>query len=310
MNNSQPFGGKVIVFLGDFKQLMPVEPGRRYPATVKDCSWWTQCQVLRFTKNWRAVQHPEFCDLLEQVGNGQLQQVAVPATSKVSCLSDLIARVYGNDMTTVSNSRHLIMAFTLQTCNDVNAACMAALPGEPFLSSAFDDTKDNRQPDLYNDDYLASLSLHGVPPSLLSLKVGARYMITKNYNPSVGACNGTMCELQQVSRNTCHVKIQSGCHTGRVICLPRCSCHVSRENSGLPFEFTRVQFPLIPAYCVSVHKSQGQSLAKIGLIVDQESFAHGQVYTALSRTSSWLNITVMLPNDISHVTNKVHQHFL
>ena len=310
MNSSAPFGGKVVVFLGDFKQLLPVEPGRRYPATVKNCSWWPQCRVLRFTKNWRAVEQPEFCALLEAVGNGHLQQVPIPETSRLHSLQELILKVYGNDMTAVCRTRNLIMAFTLQTCQEINAACMAAIPGAAVEATATDDTKDNRHHDLYTVEYLASLHLNGVPPALLPLKKGARYMIMKNYNPAVGACNGTLCELLEFSRNLCQIKIQSGIHIGRVIVLPRCSCHVSRENSGLPFEFVRVQFPLIPAYGVTVHKSQGQSLDQVGLYVDLDSFAHGQVYTALSRTSGWGKIKVFLPSGDEHIENKVHQHFL
>jgi len=202
------------------------------------------------------------------------------------------------------------MAFTLQTCSEINAACIAQVPGEAFLAPAYDDTKDNRQPELYTDDYLASLPLHGAPPSSLPLKAGARYMVIKNYNPAVGACNGTLCELLTLSRHLCQVKIESGIHAGRVVVLPRCACHVSKENSGLPFEFTRIQFPLILAYGASVHKSQGQSLLKIGIVIDQESFAHGQVYTALSRTSGWGSICVLTHGDENYITNKVHQHCL
>ena len=135
-------------------------------------------------------------------------------------------------------------------------------------------------------------------------------MIIKNYNPASGACNGTLCELLSFTRHLCHVKIQSGVHTGRVVVLPRCACHVSRENSGLPFEFTRIQFPLILSYCASVHKSQGQSLIKIGIVIDQDSFAHGQVYTALSRTSGWDSICVLLPQGDSCMMNKVYPHYL
>ena len=310
MQSSEPFGGKVVIFLGDFKQLLPVEQGRKYAATVKDCSWWSHCRVMRFTKNFRAAAHPEFCAFLENVGSGRLEQVPVPAASRAASVPELISRVYGNDMTAVSRTRKLIMAFTLQTCNEINTACMAAIPGEACFAAALDDTKDNRQPELYTDDYLAALSLHGVPPSSLPLKVGARYMIIKNYNAALGACNGTLCELIQFSRNLAHIKIQSGIHAGRVVLLPRCSCHVSRENSGLPFDFTRVQFPLIPAYAVSVHKSQGQSLTQIGFVVDQDSFAHGQVYTALSRTSGWDKITVVTPNGEDFIVNKVYRHVL
>ena len=310
MQNAEPFGGKVVVFLGDFKQLLPVEPGRKYVSTVKDCSWWQYCRVMRFTKNFRAAANPQFVEFLENVGTGRLQQIPVPAASRVPDVWSLIQKVYGADMMAVSSSRHLIMAFTLQMCYDINTACMAAIPGEAFDAPAHDDTKDNNQPDVYNNDYIAALNLHGVPPAILPLKVGARYMIIKNYQPSVGACNGTLCELLRFSRCLAHVKIQSGVHVGRVVLLPRMSCPVSRENSGLPFDFTRVQFPLIPAYGVSVHKSQGQSLTRIGIVIDQDSFAHGQVYTALSRTSGWDCIHVLMPDSDEHIENKVFHHVL
>jgi ATP-dependent DNA helicase PIF1 len=265
---------------------------------------------MRFTKNFRAAAHPEFCALLEQVGNGDILQVAVPDASRARDIDELISKVYGDDLSAASSSRNLIMAFTLKTCSDINAACIAQVPGEAFLAPAYDDTRDNRQPELYSDEYLASLPLHGVPPSSLPLKIGGRYMIIKNYNVAVGACNGTLCELLQYSRCLCHVKIQTGIHAGRVVLLPRCACHVSRENSGLPFEFTRIQFPLILAYGASVHKSQGQSLSIIGIVIDQESFAHGQVYTALSRTNGWGSIFVLTQGDEAYISNKVHRHLL
>ena len=104
------------------------------------------------------------------------------------------------------------------------------------------------------------------------------------------------------------VRLLTGPQKGRVALLPRCSHHVSCENSGLPFTFTRVQFPLTPGYCVSVHKSQGQTLDVVGLIADTDSFAHGQVYTALSRTSGWSKIHVLMKERF--LLNLVHKHVL
>jgi len=310
MDSPLPFGGKVMVYLGDFKQLLPVERGKRYPATVKDCTWWKNCRVMEFRRNWRADRDPEYCAFLEDVGNGRLEQVPIAAHVRTIDRTDIIRKVYGNNLSSSDNNRNMIMAFTLDTCQAINNECLAAIQTQELTAVAFDDTKDNRQPDLYTSDYLSSLMLHGVPPAVLPLKISARYMIIKNYNPEQGVCNGSMCELLTASRNLVQVKLLSGVHAGRIILLPRCSCHVSRENSGLPFEFTRVQFPLIPGYCVSVHKSQGQNLFKIGLIVDQDSFAHGQVYTAFSRTSGWANVHVLMPEKDETILNVVHKHYL
>ena len=164
--------------------------------------------------------------------------------------------------------------------------------------------------DSYPLDYIASLQLHGAPPAVLQLKVGARYMIVKNYDHQRGVVYGTLCELLTYGRALLQVRLLTGTQAGRIIVLPRCSFHVSPENSGLPFAFTRCQFPLIPAYCVTVHKAQGQSLEAAGLYFEQDCFAHGQLYTALSRTGGWHALHVLLPPTETVLMNLVRQHIL
>ena len=272
-----PFGGKIVCFLGDFKQLLPVIPGTRNQITIKNCDWWSQCQVMRFTFNWRAARNPQFSQFLEDVGNGKIAAVPVPTSSQVPSIEHMVERVYGTDMTAVPQNNSMILALKLDACRQINDLCLNSLPDKGLEASAFDDLKDCKNTDCYPPEYLASLPLHGVPPALLMLKTQGRYMITKNYDMQRGVCNGTLCELLHYTRNMTQVRLLNGTQKGRVISLPRCSSHVSQENSGLPFAFVRVQFPLMPAYCVSVHKSQGQSLDKIGLFVTQDCFAHGQL---------------------------------
>ena len=83
--------------------------------------------------------------------------------------------------------------------------------------------------------------------------------------------------------------------------LPRCTFSVSPEASGLPYPFTRTQFPLNIAYCVTVHKSQGQTFNKVGLFFTSEPFAHGQLYVALSRVGSWHQVVACNSPDITNV---------
>ena len=50
---------------------------------------------------------------------------------------------------------------------------------------------------------------------------------------------------------------------------------------------------------MSINKSQGQTLSKVGLYLKNHVFAHGQLYVALSRVSSAENICVYIfQNDI------------
>jgi hypothetical protein len=59
--------------------------------------------------------------------------------------------------------------------------------------------------------------------------------------------------------------------------------HHAFEGS-CPVESTRLQFPLRVCYAMTINKSQGQTFTgRVGLYLKTDSFAHGQLYVALSR---------------------------
>ncbi len=174
MKNSKPFGGKVIVFLGDFKQLLPVMPGVKGDVTVKECEWWQLCRPIKFTVNWRAAFNPEFSEFLHQVGMGIIESVDVPPTSRVQSINELVAAVYGDDITTAPLHRNLILALTLNTCDEINSYCMEMMPGCALTATASDALPINANQDTYPLDYVASIVVHGAPPAKLTLKLHAR----------------------------------------------------------------------------------------------------------------------------------------
>jgi len=174
MKNAIPFGGKVVVFLGDFKQLLPVLPGVKGDITVKDCDWWYLCKPIRFSHNWRSAANVEYSEFLEKVGNGSIECVEVPPSSRVATISALVASVYGQDLTTAPQHRNLILALTLDTCSEINAYCLELLPGEAVIASASDDLPLNRNHDVYPQDYVESVVVHGAPPAQITLKKQAR----------------------------------------------------------------------------------------------------------------------------------------
>src|ERR1044072_1198051 len=58
-NSEKPFGGKVLVLGGDFRQILPViQKGCRqdiFPVTVNSSYLWKHCKVLSLTKNMRLL---------------------------------------------------------------------------------------------------------------------------------------------------------------------------------------------------------------------------------------------------------------
>lgn len=76
---------------------------------------------------------------------------------------------------------------------------------------------------------------------------------------------------------------------GRKLTFTRQSFEI--ENSSGETIGSRHQVPLILAWALSIHKSQGQTLERV-LIDLERSFEKGQVYVALSRVTSLKSVQV------------------
>jgi ATP-dependent DNA helicase PIF1 len=72
MDCSGPFGGKVVVFGGDFRQVLPVVPhGTRAQitdATLQISYLWDKIHKIRLSRNMRALSDPWYSDFLLRIG--------------------------------------------------------------------------------------------------------------------------------------------------------------------------------------------------------------------------------------------------
>ena len=86
--------------------------------------------------------------------------------------------------------------------------------------------------------------------------------------------------------------IITGASIGTQVIIPRIKFVHSGDD--IPFVFTRKQFPLRVCYAMTINKSQGQSLQKVGVYLPHPVFGHGQLYVALSRATSVDAIRLLL----------------
>jgi ATP-dependent exoDNAse (exonuclease V) alpha subunit len=60
-------------------------------------------------------------------------------------------------------------------------------------------------------------------------------------------------------------------------------------------EFKYVQFPLAPAWALTIHKAQGMTLDSVEIDLGRGAFAPGQTYVALSRARSMETLRLTRP---------------
>jgi hypothetical protein len=143
-------------------------------------------------------------------------------------------------------------------------------------------------------EFLHSLHPQGLPPYRLGLKIGCPIIWLRNLNPKLGLMNGTRLIVRQLLQRIIIGETMVGIHRGTRVCIPRIPLAPSDKN--LPVKFTRRQFPIRPAFAMTINKSQGQTFGCVGIFLPRPVFSHGQLYVAMPRVGS-LDAICMMPLD-------------
>ncbi len=125
-------------------------------------------------------------------------------------------------------------------------------------------------------------------PDTVQLQPGARVMYLNNTLFERGICNGTVGIIQDV-RTSRQVRIAFPVMTGLIEVIVGLSTYHFNLNGA---RACRTQFPLQNAFALTVHKTQGLTLPSINISLDEQIFAKGQAYVALSRAPSWSAVTI------------------
>ncbi|KNF01900.1 hypothetical protein PSTG_05017 [Puccinia striiformis f. sp. tritici PST-78] len=326
--SSEPFGGKIL----------PVVKYNEYPAsyaaTVKSSYLWSAIQSFALIENMRlsaALRKPNneanvrFSASLLRLGEGtgqtvdrdlvelcdiNLRSVDTPQEGNLKLIQfvypDLVEKANADEeVNAVYLNERCILAPLNSDVKRINEQVLARLGGKEVVLTSID-TPDPEGFDNLPEESLNKLSIAGLPEHIIKLKVGMPVVVTRNLRIGNGICNGSRLVVTRIGQAYICGRLMSGPTAGESVQIPRVKLH-NKASPRAGFSFYRYQFPIAPAYAMSVNKSQGQTLSRVGVNLATDVFAHGQLYVALSRVSDTENLLVVKPTVRPAVINVVHK---
>ncbi|CAN1729161.1 ATP-dependent DNA helicase PIF1 [Linum perenne] len=294
--NYLPFGGKVVLLGGDFRQTLPVVPnGSREDninATLPRSYLWNFCTLLHLQINMRILifNGMTFPEWVLAIGNGTLHTKYIKSRAIVSPTNVVISEINNLLLAQIpAPTRIYYSADSLPTKANISALELE-----------------------YPVEFLNSLSFNGIPEHKLELKPFRMVMLLRNINPLGGMCNGTRILLTDLGEYVISGLIVSGTLEETTVAIPRIILDVT--DNKWPFTLRRRQFPIRICYAMTINKSQGQTLDHVGIYLPKPVFSHGQLYVAVSRVRSANGLHILIsnnpPNPHNETRNIVYQDIL
>ena len=288
--NNLPFGGVQMVMIGDLGQLAPVAKDDEWQMLSRyyDTPYFFSSLALKSTryaivelKTVYRQSDSHFVELLYRVRDNRADD---------SVLAALNSRYIPNFQPPVEEGYIRLTTHNYQAQQE-NDRQLALLPGKPYTYEA---------------------SITGKYPEMLfpteqtlTLKEGAQVMFVKNDSSADKAFyNGMIGTVTEINEKNFFVRTKD---TGVVIKVEpeqwentRYDINERTNEITEEVEGTFTQFPVKPAWAITVHKSQGLTFDR-AIIDVQRAFTHGQTYVALSRCRTLEGLVLSAPLPMSAI---------
>ena len=281
-DNNFAFGGIQVILVGDFWQLKPVpsvfdEGKAMYESKIFDEAFQHRIELTKILRQ-SDMRFKNWLDML------RIGECSEEGEEYAQCLDREIATEEGNEPTHIY-FRKVHVEFH-------NGTVLASLPGGLIYFQSVD---------------TGNLSgLEKNIPKIVAVKPGCKIMLLYNINDNLkNGCQGEFVSSDPEDEN----KILVSFPTAGTVSLNRRTWIKYAPDGSV--QGTRTQFPIIPCYAITVHKSQGLTLNSAVVHCSQE-FVHGLTYVAMSRVKSPNNLRVinfhrkfLLPQELVNLARTV-----
>ena len=318
--NTILFAGLSVIVVGDFYQLAPIRARHIFAPYRNDlynlCHPWFQFKMIELTEIMRQIGDTLFAQILGRI------RVARMTEDDIETLSSRFVKP--TDQNYPHEALHI---FAENALVDKHNNKMLSLISKPSVSLIAHDHYPQNVPQADIDKALSrNRTETGGLDCRIDLKEDSKVMLTSNLDTDDHLINGQMGKVAKIKlsqthqnpqviyvkfddedagRNTISKSSDSYAIVNHVVPIVPVLAHIKINNNrpSSP-EIQRTQFPLTLAWACTVHKVQGLTLDKVVFsfeLFKQKSFNFGQVYVALTRVKTLVQLFLTGEFDCKHI---------
>lgn len=277
----KPFGGLQVILVGDFFQLPPVQKRDEQEEQESLSLDTTDGQFAFESSAWQSMK-PLICYLSEQHRQEDGAFLEFLSAIRHGTVGEMHKELLRTRYSPVPRGGITQLYSHNADVDSINNAQLEKLEREVWRASM-----QSRGP----EKLVETLKRGCLSPEVLSLKIGARVMFTKNDLQGQKFVNGTLGTVTDFVKESGLPVVKK--NTGGTMIVEPMDWNLTDGGTVL----ARItQVPLRLAWAMTVHKSQGMSLDAAHMDLSH-TFEYGQGYVALSRVRTLAGLSIAGLND-------------